>query len=374
MDLQKKCSKTKKNNHKSVSNSKKKCNFVNYLHLFRMKSFASDNYSGVHPLILASISEANRHHAPAYGNDAYTERAIQQFKRLLGDSVELYFTFIGTAANVLGLKALTQPYHAIICAETAHINIDECGAPERFTGCKLLTVPAKDGKLRVEEIEKFQSLVDFEHHVQPKVISISQTTELGTLYTPDEIRGLADYAHSHNMYLHVDGARISNAAAALQMPVKNFTFDCGVDVLSFGGTKNGMMYGEAIVFANASLCENFKYIRKQGMQLASKMRYISAQFSAYLNNDLYLKLASHANAMGQLLAAKLREIPEIKITQEPTANAVFAIVPNKIIAPLQNDYFFYEWDEQTHEVRWMCSWDTTEEDIENFIKRIKTLI
>jgi len=339
-----------------------------------MKGFASDNYSGVHPQILKALSDVNVDHAIAYGGDVYTEKTVQQFKQLLGDSVEVYFTFIGTAANVLGLKALTQPHHAVICTETAHIHVDECGAPERFTGCKLLTVPTKDGKLRIEDIEKFQSLVDFEHHAQPKVISISQTSELGTLYTPDEIKALADYAHSNNMYLHMDGARIANAAAALNMPIKNFTFDCGVDVLSFGGTKNGMMYGEAIVFTDDSLCENFKYIRKQGMQLASKMRYISAQFSAYLSDDLYLKTARHANAMGQLLVEKLNDIPEIEITQKSAANAVFAKLPKAIIKPLQDAYFFYEWNEENCEVRWMCSWDTTETEIENFVSLIKKLL
>jgi threonine aldolase len=339
-----------------------------------MKGFASDNYSGVHPQILKALSEVNIDHAPSYGGDVYTEKAVHQFKQLLGESVEVYFTFIGTAANVLGLKALTQPHHAVICTETAHINVDECGAPERFTGCKLLTVPTLDGKLRVADIEKFQSLVDFEHHVQPKVVSISQTTELGTLYTPDEIKVLADYAHSHNMYLHMDGARIANAAAALNMPIKKFTFDCGVDVLSFGGTKNGMMYGEAIVFANASLCENFKYIRKQGMQLASKMRYISAQFLAYFSDDLYLKTARHANAMAQRLAEKLKDIPEIKITQNPAANGVFAKLPKEMIKPLQERYFFYEWNEQNCEVRFMCSWDTTETEIEDFVVLTKSLM
>jgi threonine aldolase len=339
-----------------------------------MKGFASDNYSGVHPQIMKALAEINVDHAAAYGGDVYTEKAVQQFKQLLGESVEVYFTFIGTAANVLGLKALTQPHHAVICAETAHIHVDECGAPERFTGCKLLTVSTLDGKLRIADIEKFQSLVDFEHHVQPKVISISQTTELGTLYTPDEIKALADYAHSHNMYLQMDGARIANAAVALNMPIKEFTFDCGVDVLSFGGTKNGMMYGEAIVFANASLCENFKYIRKQGMQLASKMRYISAQFSAYLSDDLYLKTARHANAMGRLLVEKLNDIPEVEIIQKSAANAVFAKIPKAIIKSLQEEYFFYEWNEQNHEVRWMCSWDTTETEIENFVFLIKTLL
>ncbi|MDR2908029.1 MAG: aminotransferase class I/II-fold pyridoxal phosphate-dependent enzyme [Bacteroidales bacterium] len=339
-----------------------------------MKGFASDNYSGVHPQILKALSDVNVDHATAYGGDVYTEKAIKQFKDLLGNSVEVYFTFIGTAANVLGLKALTQSYNAVICAETAHIHVDECGAPERLTGCQLLTVPTKDGKLRVSDLDKFQSLVGFEHHVQPKVISISQTTELGTLYSLDEIKALADYAHAHAMYLHVDGARIANAAAALNMPVKAFTFDCGVDVLSFGGTKNGMMYGEAIVFANASLCENFQYIRKQNMQLASKMRYISAQFSAYLTDDLYLQTARQANAMGQLLVKRLESILQIEITQKAAANAVFAKLPKAIIQPLQDEYFFYEWDEQNHEVRWMCSWDTTETEIENFVALIQNLL
>jgi threonine aldolase len=348
--------------------------FASYLRKKIMKGFASDNYSGVHPQIFKALTDVNINHATAYGGDDFTEKAVQQFKHLLGDSVEVYFTFNGTAANVLGLKALTQPHHAIICAETAHINVDECGAPERFTGCKLLTVPTKDGKLRIEDIEKFQPLVDFEHHVQPKVISISQTTEFGTLYTTDEIKVLADYVHSKNMYLHMDGARIANAAAALNKSIKEFTFDCGVDVLSFGGTKNGMMYGEAIVFANQSLCENFKYIRKQGMQLASKMRYISTQFSAYLSDDLYLKIARHANEMAQHLVEKLSEIPEIEITQKSTANAVFAKFPKEIIAPLQENYFFYEWNEQIHEVRLMCSWDTTETEIENFVSLIKKLL
>jgi len=352
-------------------------NFSYLCKLFRkkiMKGFASDNYSGVHPQILKAISDVNVDHATAYGGDVYTEKAIQQFKQLLGNSVEVYFTFNGTAANVLGLKALTQPHHAVICAETAHIHVDECGAPERFTGCKLLTVPTKDGKLRIADIEKFQSLVDFEHHVQPKVISISQTTELGTLYTPDEIKVLADYAHSKNMYLQMDGARIANAAVALSLSIKEFTFDCGVDVLSFGGTKNGMMYGEAIVFADVSLCENFKYIRKQGMQLSSKMRYISAQFSAYLTDDLYLKTARHSNAMAQLLVEKLNTVSEIEITQKSAANAVFAKFPKAIIQPLQETYFFYEWNEDIHEARLMCSWDTTEKEIEDFVLLIKKLL
>ncbi|GHV72231.1 threonine aldolase [Bacteroidia bacterium] len=335
-----------------------------------MKTFASDNYSGVHPQILQALVDANHEHAVAYGDDPLTAKTIRQFKDLLGESVEVYFTFIGTAANTLGLKALTNQYNAIICTDTAHIHVDECGAPERFLGCKLITIHSDDGKLCPTDLTQFESLFGFEHHVQPAVVSITQPTELGTLYSAEEIKTLADYAHARNMYLHVDGARIANAAATLHQSVKSFTFDCGVDVLSFGGTKNGMMYGEAIVFANNKLSSNFKYIRKQGMQLASKMRFIAAQFSAYLSNDLYLQMAGHANAMCQLLVESLRTIPDIHITQKVEGNAIFAIVPPEIIAPLQQQYPFYEWNTERHEVRWMCSWDTSEEDIKAFVSAL----
>lgn len=338
------------------------------------RGFASDNNSGVHPNILNAMASVNNGHTIAYGDDPYTEEAIKLFRNEFGDHVEVFFVFIGSAANVLGIKAATQPYNAVICADTAHINVDECGAPERFSGCKLLSVPTPDGKLTVDLVRKHMHGFGFQHHSQPKVISISQPTELGTLYTPEEVKTLADYAHEHNMYLHMDGARIANAAVALCMNFRQFTTDAGVDILSFGGTKNGMMYGEAVVFFNPKLADDFMYTRKQGLQLASKMRYISAQFNAYLSNNQWSQTAKHANSMARLLAKELEVVPQVKITQPVQVNGVFAIVPEHIIEKLQAEYFFYMWDENRSEVRWMTSWDTTEEDIKNFVAKIKELL
>ncbi|MFC2104611.1 threonine aldolase family protein [Bacteroidota bacterium] len=335
------------------------------------RGFASDNNSGVHPEILKAIIEANEGHTIAYGDDIYTEQAKAKLYEYFGNDIDIYIVFIGTAANVLGLNAATRSWNSIICAETAHINEDECGAPEKFNGFKLLTVETPDGKLTIDLIQKHIKGIDFEHHSQPKVISVTQATELGTVYTPDEIRILADFAHQNNMYLHMDGARIANAAVTLNKEFREFTKDVGVDILSFGGTKNGMMYGEAILFLNKKLGEDFKYVRKQGMQLASKMRFISAQFERYLTDNLWYKNAKHSNDMAQLLASKIKEIPQIKITQEVEANGIFAVVPEKIIQELKKEYFFYDWDESRNEVRWMCSFDTQKEDILNFVELIK---
>ncbi|MEA2106746.1 MAG: low specificity L-threonine aldolase [Bacteroidota bacterium] len=336
------------------------------------RGFASDNNSGVHPEIMKAINEANEGHTIAYGDDPYTQRAKEKFYEHFGTDIDIYFVFIGTAANVLGLNAATRSWNSVICAETAHINEDECGAPEKFNGFKLLTVETPDGKLTVDLIQKHMKGFDFEHHSQPKIISITQATELGTVYTPDEIKKLADYAHQHDMYLHMDGARIANAAVSLNSGFKEFTKDAGVDILSFGGTKNGMMYGEAIIFLNKALGQDFKFVRKQGMQLASKMRFISAQFEKYLTNNLWFKSAEHANKMAKLLENKVKEIPQIKITQKVQANGVFAMVPKKIMDDLKQEYFFYDWDESKNEVRWMCSFDTKEEDILTFVKLIKS--
>lgn len=338
------------------------------------RGFASDNNSGVHPNILKALSEVNEGHTIAYGDDPVTQKAVERFKQFFGDGIEVFFVFIGSAANVLGLKALTQPHNAIICAETAHINVDECGAPERFTGCKLLTVATSDGKLTIEGIQMHMHGFGFQHHSQPKVISISQVSELGTVYTVDEIRKLADFAHSHNMYLHMDGARLANAAVSLGKGFREFTRDAGVDVLSFGGTKNGMMYGEAIIFFNPNLAQEFMYTRKQGLQLASKMRYISAQFLAYLEEGQWNSTAQHANSMAQLLANRVRYIKGVTITQPVQANAVFAKIPSAIIPKLQKEYFFYVWDEERSEVRWMTSWDTTSEDIDRFVHLLQNLM
>jgi len=338
------------------------------------RGFASDNNAGVHPEIMKAIESVNSGHTIAYGDDPFTASAIKKIKSILGEKVRPYFVFTGTAANVLGLDAITKPYHSIICAETSHIHEDECGAPERWTGCKLLSVESPDGKLSPATIEKHMYGIDFEHHSQPHVVSITQSTEMGTVYTPDEIKAVTDYAHDHNMLVHMDGARISNAAASLGKGFREFTVDTGVDVLSFGGTKNGMMYGEAVVFMSEEFAYDFKYLRKQGMQLASKMRFIAAQFDRFLDEDVWLKNASHANRMAKILEAEVMKIGGIRITQPVQSNAVFAILPKEIITVLQEAFFFYVWNEANGEVRWMCSYDTTEEDVINFSSLIRKVI
>lgn len=338
------------------------------------KGFASDNNSGVHPSIFKAMENANTGHVVGYGNDFYTQKAIQLFKEKFGQETEVFLVFNGTGANVLGLSTVTQSFNSIICAETAHIQEDECGAPEKFTGCKLLPVEPVNGKITPEMIQHHLKGFDFEHHSQPRVISISQVTEMGTVYQPEEIIALADLAHKNNMLLHMDGARIANAAVSLGLEFKAFTKDCGVDILSFGGTKNGMMMGEAVLFFNPELTKLTKYIRKQSMQLYSKMRFTGAQFIAYFENDLWKETATHANKMAKLLETEVAKIPEIKITEPVNANGVFAIVPRKIIEPLQQQFFFYIWNETKSEVRWMTSFDTTEEEIHEFVTLIKELV
>ncbi len=338
------------------------------------KGFASDNNSGVHPEILKSLALANKEHVVGYGDDHFSQKAIKRIKQEFGDDTAVFFVFNGTGANVLSLASVTNSYHSIICAETAHIEEDECGAPEKFTGCKLLPVETIEGKITCEGIQKHLKGFDFEHHSQPKVISISQVTELGTVYLPDEIKAIADLAHKHNMYLHMDGARIANAAVALNLPFKAFTRDCGVDILSFGGTKNGMMMGESVLFFDPELSLNSKYIRKQSMQLYSKMRFVGAQFLAYFENELWRKNAEHANKMAKILEQEIKKISQIKLTQKVEANGVFAIVPKEIINPLQEKFFFYIWNEENSEVRWMTSFDTTENEIHEFARLIKELL
>jgi threonine aldolase len=344
------------------------------------RSFASDNNAGVHPEVLKAIGEANRGHAVGYGDDPYTQSVVQKFKQLLGSDVEVFFVFNGTAANCLSLKALTNTYHAVICGEAAHIYTDECGAPEKFTGCKLLPVPVTNGKLTVESVSQAYHGIDDPHHVQPRVVSITQATEVGTVYKPDEIKALARFAHQHGMFLHMDGARIANAAASLGQTLRQATRDLGVDVLSFGGTKNGALGAEAVIFFDQKLGDqklgdkklghDFLYLRKQGMQLASKMRFISAQFDALLTGDLWLKSAQHANRMAGLLQQQVRGIPQVKIVYKVEANGVFAKIPRAAIAKLQKRYFFYVWNEQQSVVRWMCSFDTTEQDVRQFARLV----
>ncbi len=338
------------------------------------RGFASDNNAGVHPDILKAMEAANHGHAIGYGGDPLTGEAIGLFKKEFGDDIDVYFVFNGTGANVLSLSSLTNSFNSVICAETAHIQVDECGAPEKFTGCKLLPVKTVQGKITPDEISKYLHGFGFEHHAQPGVISISQVTELGTVYSVEEIKAITTLAHEHGLFVHMDGARIANAAVALGLPFKAFTRDAGIDVLSFGGTKNGMMMGEAVVFFNAAHARHTKYIRKQSMQLFSKMRFVSAQFLAYFENDLWKKNATHANNMAKLLEQEVSKIPGVKLTQKTMANGVFAIIPKEIIPKLQEQYFFYIWDESTSEVRWMTSFDTTEEDIYGFAEALKQLM
>lgn len=337
------------------------------------KSFASDNWSGVCPEVMKTLQEVNPAHNEAYGelNDPVTGAAIKKFKQYFGEDIAVFFVYNGTAANVLGVGHLLRSYQAVVTVKTAHLNEDECAAPEKFMGSKILEVEPHKGKIRPEQVEPFLNSIGFQHHAQPKMISISQVTEMGTIYTPAEIKELADFAHSHNMYLHMDGARIANAVVSLETDFRSITADAGVDVLSFGGTKNGLMFGETVIFFGKEKGKDFEYLRKQGMQLHSKMRYIAAQFDRYLTDNLWKKNAMQANRMAQKLAGELQRFPELKITQETKANGVFCIMPSELIPLMQEEYFFHIWDPQTYEVRLMCSWDTTEEDIDTFIRSLE---
>lgn len=338
-----------------------------------MKSFASDNYSGIHPEVFEAIQLANSHHQISYGDDIFTHEAVQLFEKEFGN-VSVLFAFNGTGANVICLKCCTLPFQAVICSDLAHIHVDECGAPTQSIGCSLLPVSTTDGKLTPELIQPLLSRIGNVHHTQPKVISISQSTEVGTIYSIDELKALCRFAHDNNMYVHLDGARISNAVAALGITLKEATVDCGIDIMSFGGTKNGLMMGEAVLVFNDELKANAPYFQKQSAQLFSKNRFIAAQFKALLSNDLWLRMATHANKMAQILSTEIQQLPGVKITRKVQANAVFAIIPQKAIKPLQAKYPFYIWDEETLELRWMCSFDTTEEDIENFVCTLRNLL
>ncbi len=338
------------------------------------RSFASDNNAGVHPRILEALQQANVGHEIGYGDDPYTRSAITTFKKHLGVEAEIFFVFGGTGANVAGLSTISQSFHSIICAETAHINVDECGAPEKFSGSKLIAIPTPDGKLTPDMIRSHLHGFGFEHHSQPKVISITQSSEMGTVYSINEIKALRALADEFDLFLHMDGARICNAAAALDCSLADITGKAGVDVLSFGGNKNGLMFGEAVVFFNPGLARNFKYIRKQSMQLYSKMRFVSTQFDVFLKEGLWLENAKHANAMARYLADKLQGIKQVRITQPVQVNAVFAEIPKDKIAALQKEFFFYVWNEQTGEVRWMTAFDTTKEDVDGFVEAVKKVL
>ncbi|MGN8553463.1 UNVERIFIED_CONTAM: low specificity L-threonine aldolase [Microbacterium sp. SLM126] len=346
------------------------------IHDPNLRGFASDNYSGIHPEVLAAIAAANDGHQVAYGEDVYTERLQHVMARHFGEGVEAYPVFNGTGANVVGLQSMLPRWGAVISASSAHINVDEGGAPERVGGIKILHVPTDDGKLTPELIDREAWGWGDEHRAQPLVVSITQSTELGTLYTADEIRAIADHAHGHGMRLHMDGSRISNAAASLDLPLREFTRDVGVDVLSFGGTKNGAMLGEAIVVLEPAASTGLIYLRKLDMQLSSKMRFVSAQLVALLEGDLWLRNASHSNAMAQRLRTGVEagladgSIRGVSFTQPTQANGVFATLPDGVADRLRSSFRFYDWDAARNEVRWMCSFDTSENDIDAFLAAI----
>jgi len=339
-----------------------------------MRSFGSDNNSGVHPCIMEALTAANSDHAIAYGDDPWTAEAAAVVRELLGEeAIEPFFLFNGTGANVVALQACTLPFHSILCAATAHIAVDECGAPVKLTGASLKEIDTPDGKLTPELVRPHLHGFGFEHHSQPRVIAISQTTELGTAYTTDEVRALADLAHAHGMILFVDGTRIANACAQLNVSLREMTIDCGVDLFTLGGTKNGLMFGEVLVPLREELAKHIRYYRKQSTQLYSKMRYIAAQFIPYLREGLWLENARRSNAAAQMLYDEMRGVKGLEITQKVESNAIFFILPKSITDRLRERYFFYDWDESRNEMRLVCSWDTTEEDIRQFCDYLKQL-
>lgn len=339
-----------------------------------MKMFLSDNNSGAHHKILEAIYNCNDGHEPSYGNDKYSRKAIELFKEIFEKDVDVYFATSGIATNIIGLTGLLQPFEGVVCADTAHINTDECGALERFGGNKIFYVPNNNGKINTDDIKNFLISKDDEHQVQPRVISISQITELGTIYTIEEIKKLADFAHKNHMLLHMDGARIANGVVALDSSFKEMITDTGVDLLSFGGTKNGMVMGEAIVSFNKEISKNFKYIRKQGMQLISKMRFISAQFIPYLEEEIWRENAVNSNNMAQYLKEELINIPNVKMMNEVSGNILFVQFPKERREALEREFPSYEMDRENNIIRLVTSFDTTKEDVDDFVKRIKNII
>ncbi|WP_459187035.1 threonine aldolase family protein [Parabacteroides sp. APC149_11_2_Y6] len=338
-----------------------------------MRSFASDNNSGVHPLVLEAVIKANDNHAVGYGDDPWTEAATAKIKEVFGDEASPFFVFNGTGANSVALQAVTRPFNSILCAETAHINVDECGAPARMTGCAVVPIATRDGKLTPELIRPHLHNFGFCHHSQPKVVYISQVSELGTVYTIEEVKAIADLLHSYNMYLHMDGARLANACVYLNCSMKEVTVDAGVDILSFGGTKNGMMMGEVVVSFHSEITENLQYYRKQSAQLASKLRYLSCQFIPYLENNLWQENARKANHMALKLVDVLKQYPQIKFTQKIESNQIFFTIPAGPRKKLQEKYFFYMWNEGADEARLVTSWDTSDEDIAAIEQTLKEI-
>ncbi|MDD3534950.1 MAG: beta-eliminating lyase-related protein [Candidatus Cloacimonetes bacterium] len=336
-------------------------------------SFGSDNHSGIHYTVISALQKVNVGFCPAYGDDPLTAAVLAQLEALFGGDAAATFVMTGTGANILALQSVLSSFHAVICADTAHINVDECGALQKCIGARLMPIKTPDGKLTPKLIAPLFLLDRDQHHSQYKVISISQSTEYGTLYTLEEIRALADFAHEHGLLLHIDGARLANAAAALNCSLKELTKDAGADIISFGGTKNGLLFGEAIISFVPELSQDIRFYRKQITQLFSKMRFISAQYEAYLTRDLWLECARHANAMAGLLAEKLAEFPQIKLVNKVEVNSLFVKMPAAWIPILQEKYLFYTWDEAKHIVRLMCSFNTLEEHIEEFVESVREL-
>ena len=320
---------------------------------------------------MEAVIKANEDHAIGYGDDPWTAAAVAKIKSIFGGEASPFFVFNGTGANSVALQAVTRPFNSILCAETAHINVDECGAPARMTGCAVVTIPTTDGKLTPELIKPRLHNFGVCHHSQPKAVYISQVSELGTVYTIEEVKAIADLLHAHNMYLHMDGARLANACAYLNCSMKQVTVDAGVDILSFGGTKNGMMMGEAVISFRPEITENLQYYRKQSAQLASKLRYLSAQFIPYLENNLWLENAIKANISAAKLAEVLKQYPQIQFTQKVETNQIFFTIPSEPLKKLLERYFFYMWNEENNEARLVTSWDTTGEDITQFEQDLK---
>lgn len=337
-----------------------------------MRSFASDNNSGVHPLVMEALLRANHDHAVGYGDDPWTEEAVGKIRGEFTPDCEPLFVFNGTGSNVVALQLCTSSYNSILCAETAHIYVDECGAPVRMTGCQIRPIQTPDGKLTPGLVRPYLCNFGEQHHSQPGALYISECTELGTVYTPEEVRALADLIHAYGMYLHMDGARLANACVALGKSFRELTVDCGVDVLSFGGTKNGLMMGECVVVFNPALKGKAYFVRKQSAQLASKLRFLSCQFTAYLTDDLWRKNAEHANAMARRLYEELRAVPGVHFTQRMESNQLFLTLPRPVIDRLHQKYFFYFWNESANEIRLVTSFDTTEEDVAELVAEVRS--
>lgn len=338
-----------------------------------MRSFASDNNSSVHPQVMNALQAANNGHAIGYGDDPWTEEATELVKKQFARPCEALFVFNGTGSNTMALQLMTRPYHIIFCAETGHIAVDECGAPSKGTGCFMRTIPTPDGKLTPELLKPYMTNFGVEHHSQPGAVYISQCSELGTIYKPEELKALCDFAHSYGLLVHMDGARISNAAAALGLSLDEVSAACGIDTLTLGGTKNGLMGAECVVIFNKDLVKEARYARKQSCQLASKMRYVACQFTAFLKDNLWLECAMNANRLAKMLYDELVKMPNVRFTQPMESNQLFLIMPKEIEEKLHEKYYFYYWNESIGEMRLVTSWDSTDEDVEGLIEYIRGL-